>query len=146
MYKQTHLNALIGYIVQTTHHLCTSCVCLELSLLQCIACVTPYLVHRFHVKGVFLSLVIQSLIIHVQCNVYCFVLPLPTCVSWCTHSIHHFVSMQGAASVAPEAASFQHPIEETTRDSSTGGSSHSPLVCMFFLCLSCFVFITLFTL
>ena len=38
--------------------------------------------------------------------------------------------VQGATSVAPEAAVFQRPIEETTRDSSTGGSSRPLLVCM----------------
>ena len=45
------------------------------------------------------------------------------------HGIHILFSfcVQGAASGAPEV---QHPVEETTRDSSTGGSSRPLLVCM----------------
>lgn len=76
-------------IVQTTHCLCTGCVCLELSLHSALLLTQ---VHRFHVKGLFLSHVIQSHA-HIQCNVYCFVSPVPTsALLWCTHSIHHFMS------------------------------------------------------
>ena len=42
--------------------------------------------------------------------------------------------VQGAASVAPVAA-LSHPIEETTRDSSTGGSSRPLLVCLMVVCV-----------
>ena len=46
------------------------------------------------------------------------------------YTIYSSFCVQGAASVAPEAAAFQHPTEETTQDSSTGGSPRPLLVCM----------------
>ena len=63
---------------------------------------------QFHVKGVFLS----------HFNTITYMFNVMCTVSFC---------VQGAANGAPEV---QHPVEETTRDTSTGGSSRPLLVCM----------------
>ena len=61
-----------------------------------------------------------------------------TCAYVCIIMVYTFYSsfcVQGtAASVAPVAA-LSHPIEETTRDSSTGGSSRPLLVCLMVVCV-----------
>ena len=65
-------------------------------------------------------------------NVMCivsFYLYLYMCII-IVYTFYSSFCVQGAASVAPEAAVFQRPIEETTRDSSTGGFSRPLLVYM----------------
>ena len=75
--------------------------------------------------------------------VYCLISPVPVCIIM-VYTFYSSFCVQGAASVAPEAASFQHPTEEATQNSNTGGSSCPLLlVCLmvvWLLCLYYFVY------
>ena len=131
MYKQTHTvflnNVLIEYIVQTTH-LFTGCVCLELSLLQCIICVTPYWV----------SLLLCKRTVFVTCNTITCMFNVMCTVSFCLclcvyyHSVHilFIIFVSRVLQVVVLRQRCHILLRKQLKNLNTGGSSYPLLVCL----------------